>query len=446
MIQGIAMKVRTKFYLILAFVAVLILLAIPREDKILSALGLKDASFKVRQGLDLQGGASLLYDANLNDIPQADRPRAITGVIDVINKRVNPSGTSEVVVQSASGNRVLVQLPGVKDIDEAIAIIGKTAELKFYELQSGSQEPIDTGISGRDVESATTSINPQTSQPVISLKMKSEAVQKFADVTTRISKGNGQLVTVLDDQIIFGPATVQQPLTDGNAELSGNFETVKEADNIAAQINSGALPVPISLAEQRTVGASLGSESISKSLIAGVIGMLAVIFFMIAYYRLAGVIASLALGVYTLINIDIFKLSIGTPFPIVLTLAGIAGFILSIGMAVDANILIFERWKEEVRDGATLQSGLETGYKRAWNSIRDSNISTLITCIILYNFGQPIIKGFAITLAIGVLVSMFTAITVSHTFLQMLMLTSFGTQEKFYKFIDTSSKKKRSKK
>lgn len=435
------MKVKTKFYIILAFVAILILIAIPREDKILSALGIKDSKLKVRQGLDLQGGASLLYQADLSKTDSVDRAQAISGVVDVINKRVNPTGTSEVLVQTSGSDRVLVQLPGVTNIEEAINLIGKTAELSFYQVNVDNSV-IPSDISGKDLDNATTNIDPQSGQPVISFTMKNEAIDKFSKLTTEINKTQGRLLIILDDQPLFN-GTVSTPITDGKGQMQG-FENLKTAQETAVLLNAGALPVPVTLAEQRTVGASLGSESISKSLLAGIIGLLAVVVFMIAYYRLAGVIASVALMIYTLINVDIFKISIATPFPIVLTLAGIAGFILSIGMAVDANILIFERWKEEVREGSTLEAGLESGFKRAWSSIRDSNISTLITCIILYNFGQPIIKGFAVTLAIGVLVSMFTAITVSRTFLQMLIQTPFGSNEKYYRFKDVKASKDKS--
>ena len=436
------MKLKTRFYLILAFVVIVVLFALPREDKLLSAIGIKDTKLKVRQGLDLQGGASLLYQADLSKTSAEDKAKAISGVVDVINKRVNPSGTSEVVIQTSGGDKVLVQLPVVKDIDEAIGIIGKTAQLNFYQV-GNDNSIVASDVTGKDLDSATADIDPQTGQPIISFQMKNEAVQKFSDLTTAIQKSGGRLLIVLDDEPLFN-GTVSTAITDGKGQMQG-FESIKVAQETAVLLNAGALPVPISLVEQRTVGASLGAESISKSLIAGIIGLLAVVFFMIAYYRLAGVVASVALGIYTLINIDLFKLSIATPFPIVLTLAGIAGFILSIGMAVDANILIFERWKEEVRAGASLQSGLDIGFKRAWSSIRDSNVSTLITCFILYNFsfGNSVVKGFAVTLGIGVLVSMFTAITVSKTFLQMLIQTPFGSQERWYKFADTAPKKKK---
>lgn len=436
------MKLKTRFYLILAFVVIVILIALPREDKILSAIGIKDTKLKVRQGLDLQGGASLLYQADLSKTPAEDKAKAIAGVVDVINKRVNPTGTSEVVVQTSGSDRILVQLPGVKDLDEAIGLIGKTAQLDFYQVTTDNAL-VPSDVSGKDLDNATADIDTQTGQPVIAFTMKGEAIEKFAVLTTKINQTGGRLLIVLDNEPLFN-GTVSTPIKDGKGQMQG-FESVKAAQETTVLLNAGALPVPISLVEQRTVGASLGSESISKSLIAGIIGLLAVVFFMIAYYRLAGVIASVALGIYTLINIDLFKLSVATPFPIVLTLAGIAGFILSIGMAVDANILIFERWKEEVRAGATLQAGLDAGFKRAWTSIRDSNVSTLITCFILYNFsfGNSVVKGFAVTLGIGVLVSMFTAITVSKTFLQMLIQTPFGSQERWYRFTDPAIEKQK---
>lgn len=431
------MKIQTKFYLLCALVFVAILFALPREDKILSAMGIKDTTLKVREGLDLQGGASLLYQADLSKIDGADKQKALIGVVDVINKRVNATGTSEVLVQQASGDRILVELPGIKDTDEAIGIIGKTAQLNFYSVDQANNI-VPTDVSGKDLDTAAADIDTQTNQPIISFNMKSEAIQKFAELTTKINQSGGRLLIVLDDKPLFN-GTVSQPITDGRGQMQG-FKDIKDAQQTTLLLNAGALPVPISLAQQRTVGASLGSESVSKSLMAGVIGLLAVVFFMIAYYRLAGAIASVALAIYTLLNIDLFKLSALGPFPIVLTLAGIAGFILSIGMAVDANILIFERWKEEVRGGATMQAGLLTGFKRAWTSIRDSNVSTLITCVILYYFGLPVIKGFAVTLTIGVLVSMFTAIIVSRTLLELVIRTEWGSQEKLYGFLKKSDK------
>ena len=430
MVYNNYMKLRTKLYLILALLVVVVLIALPREDKLLSALGIKGTSPKIRLGLDLQGGASLTYQADLSKISSQDKAKAIEGVINVINKRVNPSGTSEVVVQTSGSDRVSVQLPGVKDINQAIGIIGKTAQLSFLSV-GPDNIPQVTDISGNDLDSANADIDTQTGQPIVSFQIKNEAIQRFADVTKKINQEGGRLLIVLDDQPLFN-GTVSSPITDGKGQMQG-FEDLKDAQSKALLLNAGALPVPIELVEQRAVGASLGAESIQRSLFAGAIGLVAVLIFMISYYRLAGLVASGALLIYTLITFDIFKLSSLSQAPIVLTLAGIAGFILSIGMAVDANILIFERMKEEIRGGSSVAAGMDVGFKRAWSSIRDSNVSTLITCMILYISGIPIIKGFAVTLAIGVIVSMFTAITISKTFMQAVVRTKIGSKPSSYR-------------
>jgi preprotein translocase subunit SecD len=432
------MKLKTKLYLILALVVVLILIALPREDKILSALGINNSALKVRLGLDLQGGASLTYQADLSKIPQEDRAKALDGVINVINKRVNPSGTSEVVVQTSGSDRVTVQLPGVKDIDQAIGNIGKTAQLTFLSVGPDNL-PQTTDLGGNDLESANADIDTQTGQPIVSFQMKGGAVQKFADLTKKINQENGRLLIILDNEPLFN-GTVSTPITDGKGQMQG-FKDIKDAQETAVLLNAGALPVPIELVEQRTVGATLGQESIEKSLVAGAIGLIAVLVFMIVYYRLAGLVAGAALLIYTLLILDIFKISGITQSPIVLTLAGIAGFVLSIGMAVDANILIFERMKEEVREGSSVSAAVDSGFKRAWSSIRDSNVSTLITCLILYISGIPIIKGFAVTLAIGVVVSMFTAITISKTFMQAIVQTKIGSRPSSYRIKDQEVEK-----
>lgn len=427
------MSIRVKFYLLLALAIVVIILSIPREDKILQMLGLKGANLKIRQGLDLKGGANLIYQANLSDIPAQDKQKALLGVIDVINKRVNPTGTGEVTVQTSGNDRIIVSLPGIKDTNEAINLIGKTAQLTFLEIPPTSGEgtmALPTDLTGKDLKEAQTDIDPQTNKPVIRFEMAGEAVKKFADLTTKINQENGRLVIMLDQQVLFN-GNVSSPITDGKGEMQG-FKDLKEAKETTVLLNAGALPVPLSLVEQRTVGASLGSESISRSIVAGIIGILAVIIFMIAYYRLAGVVASVALVIYTLINLTIFKLSSSSPWPIVLTLAGIAGFILSIGMAVDANILIFERMKEEIRSGKNFVASLEDGFKRAWTSIRDSNVTTLISCVLLYWFGAPIIRGFAVTLGIGVIVSMFSAITFSKIVMSLIVRTGWGQNPKLY--------------
>ncbi len=420
-------------------------LAMPREDIWLSKLGVKEP-LKVRLGLDLQGGAQLVYQADLSKVPAADRTKAMDSLTKVISQRANPDGTSEVNIQTSGSDRVIIELPGVKDINEAIATIGKTADLQFSEVKmtDGTSQvvPIPTGISGKDVQRATVDFDSQTGQPIVSLQLKGgEPTKKFGEVTTRINQSGSRLLVTLDQDVVFVPATVSNPITDGKAVLQGNF-TAAEAKKTAQLINAGALPVPITLVEQRTVGATLGQESVSKSLLAGGIGLLVVALFMLLYYRLAGLVAVVALSIYTVLTLSLYKLSIWSPSPIVLTLAGIAGFVLSIGMAVDANILIFERTKEEYRGGKEFVSAVESGFDRAWSSIRDSNVSTLITCFILFIFAGsvPIIKGFAVTLALGVLVSMFTAITVSRTLLRTIMRTKWGVNPKLYGFENKQEK------
>lgn len=425
------MSIRVKAALLLVLAIAMCLLAYPKETDLLSRVGIKNVNLGIKQGLDLKGGAQLVFEADLSKTTDADKNRAVTGLIEVIQRRANPTGTAEVNVVRQGSNRVNVELPGVSDPAEAIDRIGRTANLMFVETSPDGTE-LPTGIEGKDIDSATADFSVQSSQPVVSLRLKGDAVKRFGDLTTKLSKEGKLLTTYLDDQIVFGPATVSSPITDGNAELQGNFKDIKEAKKIAEQITAGALPVPVALVEQRSVGPSLGQESIEKSLLAGAIGLICVALFMIFYYRAAGVMAVLALMLYTLITISIFKLSTLTPYTIVLTLAGIAGFILSIGMAVDANILIFERFKEELRRGKSLRLALEAGFDRAWTAIRDSNVTTLISCFVLYIFGPPIVKGFAVTLSLGVLISMFSAIVVTRTLMRLLVKREFAENHSIY--------------
>jgi preprotein translocase subunit SecD len=428
------MSLRVKFALILILAVVTTLIALPREDAILKAIGLKNARLQVKQGLDLQGGAQLVFQADLSKVKSQDRDQALESLITVMNKRANIGGTAEVTIQRQGNDRVTVSLPGVKNVSQAIDQIGKTANLQFIEVnaQTGAQTPL--GIDGKDIDSATADYDPQRSQPVVRLQLKSgDSTKKFGQVTTQLSQSGNLLLTVLDGQPTFGPARTE-PINDGTAILSGSMD-IKEARKISEEITAGALPVPVTLVEQRSVGPSLGRESVQHSIIAGMIGLGVVALFMLLYYRLAGVLAVAALAVYTTITIVLYKLSGFVPgFGIVLTLAGIAGFILSIGMAVDANILIFERLKEELRSGKSFVAALEVAFDRAWSSIRDSNVSTLITCAILYftSSATPIIRGFAVTLAIGVLISMFTAIVVTRTLLRVVIRRGWGHNLRWY--------------
>lgn len=416
-----------------------VLLALPREDTILRALGVpKDhAKLSVKQGLDLQGGAQLVFQADqktLNKLNTSQKQAALESLVNVITKRANFGGTSEVVVQRQGSDKVSVSLPGVKDVNEAIERIGKTANLQFFEVNSQTNEPIDTGLSGKDVESATADYDVQKNQPDVRLKLKAgESTKKFGELTTKLSKNGNYLLTMLDGQPTFGPAQTE-PILDGTAILTGNLD-VESAKKIADEITAGALPVPITLVEQRSVGPTLGKESVQASIVAGAIGLGVVALFMLFYYRLAGLLAVLALIVYTTITLTLYKLSFFLPgYTIVLTLAGIAGFILSIGMAVDANILIFERLKEELRAGKSFVAAVEAAFDRAWSSIRDSNVSTLITCAILFmtSSATPIIRGFAVTLGLGVLVSMFTAVVITRTLLRLTIRQGWGRKLSWY--------------
>lgn len=428
------MSLRVKFALILLLAVVTAVLAYPREDVVLKALGLKDAKLSVRQGLDLQGGAQLVFAADLKDTPSSQRSRAIESLITVIQKRANFGGTSEIVVQQQGSDRVSVNLPGVKDVNEAIDRIGKTANLEFVEVNQADGTQTPTGISGKDVDSATADYDPQRSQPVVRLKLKTgDATKRFADLTTKLSQSGGLLLALLDGQPTFGPARTEA-ITDGTAILSGNMD-ITEARKTAEEITAGALPVPVTLVEQRSVGPSLGKESVQRSIVAGAIGLAIVAVFMLLYYRLAGLLAVLALVIYTTLTLVLYKLSAFLPgYTIVLTLAGIAGFILSIGMAVDANILTFERMKEELRSGKSFVAAVESAFDRAWLSIRDSNVSTLITCAILFmtSSATPIIRGFAVTLGLGVLISLFTAIVVTRTLLRLAIRQKWGRNPSWY--------------
>ena len=414
-------------------------LALPREDVILRALGIPqdNARLSVKQGLDLQGGAQLVFQADketLDKLNQSQKQSALDSLIEVISRRANFGGTSEVVVQRQGSDKVSVSLPGVKDVNEAIERIGKTANLEFFEINAQTNEPIDTGLSGKDVESATADYDVQKNQPAVQLKLKGgESTRKFGELTKKLSQNGNYLLTTLDGQPTFGPAQTE-PILDGTAILTGNLN-IDEARKVADEITAGALPVPVTLVEQRSVGPTLGRESVRASIVAGAIGLGVVALFMLVYYRLAGVLAVLALITYTTITLTLYKLSVFLPgYTIVLTLAGIAGFILSIGMAVDANILIFERLKEELRTGKSFIASAEAAFDRAWSSIRDSNVSTLITCAILFmtSSATPIIRGFAVTLGLGVLVSMFTAIIVTRTLLRLAIRQGWGRNLAWY--------------
>ena len=366
----------------------------------------------VHQGLDLRGGTHLVYEADLAKIDSASKQKALTSVTDILDRRINALGVSEPVMQTIKINNadgVLIELPGIQNIDDAVKLIGQTAQLKFMTIDG------QVVVEGSDLKRSTVSLDPAGKaghNGQVNLEFNPDGAKKFADATT--ANVGKQIAIILDDQVISAP-TVQTAITDGSAVINGDF-TIDQAKQLSIALNSGALPVPLKLVEQRNVGATLGDAPLKQAAVAGLLGFLAVAIFMIFLYRLPGLLAVLALMLYSTFTLALFKL-----IPVTLTLAGIAGFILSIGMAVDANILIFERMREEQRRGKSLPVALEDGFKRAWNSIRDSNASSIITALILIWFGTGSIRGFALTLLIGILVSLFTAITVTRTFLRLLV-------------------------
>lgn len=517
--------------------------AYPRSVARVPWLGKTVAELRVNLGLDLQGGIHLEYKVDTSQIPDEKRSEALQASLAVIERRVNAFGVGEPLVQlSRAGNedRIIVELPGVKDVDEAKKMLKETPYLEFQEdnteavqrqidalndvskqnaaavlerakkgndfvalAKENSQDPgsadkggdldftkkgtfvpefdkvlfdpnfkvgavwpdlvesqfgwhiikktnergdgdtkevrashvllvkktLDTlpekarykttGLSGKNLKNAFVDYGGGTGMglPQVSLQFDAEGAKLFADITKRdIGK---RIAIFLDGEIISAP-TVQSEIPNGQAVITGDY-SLKKAKDLVSRLNEGALPAPITLVGQQTVSASLGEESLRASLKAGAIGIGAVMVFMALYYRFFGLLASLALLLYTGLLFMIFKLSSLTPFPMTLTLAGIAGFILSIGMAVDANILIFERTWEEIKSGKNLAKAIDEGFRRAWPSIRDGNSSTLLTCFILIWLGTGFVKGFALTLVIGVLFSLFTAIVITRTLLSFFM-------------------------
>jgi len=397
-------------------------------------------------GLDLQGGTHLIYQADLKGIDSADRKNALDGLRDIIERRVNLFGVSEPVIQiEEQSQRLIVELAGVKDIKEAINMIGQTPFLEFKEQKS--QEIVDkiiakqkeiqgktyeeiqtipdwqlafedpfasTQLTGRYLDKAELAFEPTTNKPIVTIQFDEEGSNLFEQLTTN---NVGKPLAIYIDNAIISSPTVQEAISGGRAQISGTF-TINEAKQLVSNLNSGALPVPISLVSQETIGPSLGQDSLNKSLKAGMIGFILVIIFMIVFYRLPGILASLTLITYIALNLSLFKL-----IPVTLTLAGIAGFILSIGMAVDANILIFSRIREELRQGKGFLISLEDGFKRAWPSVRDGNFTIILVAFILFSLGTSFVKGFALTLIIGNLLGMFSAIFITNNLLRCFVGT-----------------------
>jgi len=402
-----------------------------------------------RLGLDLRGGTHLVYEADLSNIKNEDYESSMQGLRDVIERRVNLFGVEEPVVQvqkNADQYRLIVELAGVKDPAEAIKMIGETPYLEFKEqrnkeetqvildkqkeIEGKSKEEIveipdwqlafedpyfqATPLTGKYLKKADLGFDQTTSKPLVLLEFNEEGAKIFEELT---EKNIGKILAIYIDNALISAPTVQDKISGGKAQITGNF-TVEEARTLARNLSAGALPVPITLISQQTVGPTLGAISLQDSLKAGLLGFLAIVIFMIIFYRMPGFLASVALVIYVFLILAVFKI-----IPVTLTLAGIAGFLLSMGMAVDANILIFSRMREELKEGKSHLAAIEEGTQRAWPSIRDGNFTTILVGLILFAFGTSFVKGFALTLVIGNLIGMLTAIFITNNFLKSFVNT-----------------------
>ena len=439
----------------LALLAVWVCLPIDHPQWAKQAMFWQPAEFRdlqIKEGLDLQGGTQILLQAApaAGQKVTADDMNAAKAIVE---RRVNGLGVTEPSIQSQGSNRIIVELPGINNPDAAVQTLKSTGQLEFVEI--GNQDPkitdgvylrttnspnppnpetqakvtdpypdkvFKTIMTGRDLTQVGTTTD-SSGGPAISFQLSPQGSQVFATYT---SQNVGKVLAIVLDNVVLSAPNIESAITQGNGIIQGKF-TLSEAQNLSVQMRYGALPVPLEVVDRRTVGATLGADSVRKSITAGLIGLVAVLLFMIVQYRLPGIFAALALMIYALLNLMLYKL-----VPVTLTLPGIAGFLLSIGMAVDANILIFERMKEELRWGRSVQAAFIAGFSRAWPSIRDSNLSTLISCIILWlfgrSFGAQAVSGFAINLALGVVISMFTAVVVTRTFMTFLFETHNSEQ------------------
>ncbi len=440
----------TNFVLILLLTALTIYLVVPSQHPswvtdllFWQSEGMRNLDFQL--GLDLQGGLQVLLVAKPIEGQEFD-PGALDTARRIVENRVNALGLTEPVVQVQGTERIVVEIPGIDDPAQAVDTIRETALLEFVEppanvpqelmipgtvVRTSNDVPegplpapsesltetyvFETVLTGADLKSAFPTRDPNTSEPVVAIEFYPEKATFFADYTT--SHIGQMLCIVLDSRILSCPR-INSAIPSGEAVIQGSF-TYESANQLAVQLQYGALPIPLEIESYKAIGPSLGRMSVEKSVRAGIVGLSVVFLFMLIYYRLNGLAADLALALYVLLNLLFYKL-----IPVTLTLPGIAGFLLSVGMAVDANILVFERMKEELRRGRSVSRAAEAGFSRAWTSVRDSNIATLLTCGILYTFGAAfaasLVKGFAITLALGTLVNLFTAIIVTRTLVRVL--------------------------
>ena len=372
-------------------------------------------AYSIRQGLDLQCGTHVVLEAEDTEEAKVNED-AMERVVKIMEKRVNELGLTEPLIQRQGDRRIIVELPGIKDPDKAIQVIGKTAMLEFKD------EDGNTVLTGTDLKDAKEETDQQ-GQNLVSLEFSSEGAGKFADLT---AKNVGRKIAILLDGEVLTAPNVKEPITGGKAVITGS-RTLEEAHNLAILLRSGSLPVKVNIIETRTVGPTLGQDSKDKSEFAFTIGIGAVLIFMILFYRASGFIADISLMAYVVMLLFLLKMLDAT-----LTLPGVAGIILSIGMAVDANVLIFEHFKEEFRGGKTLRLSMDAGFKRAFTTIFDSNITTIIAAVVLFFFGTGSIRGFAITLGLGVVLSMFTAITLTQYMLKLLIAADLFKNPGFY--------------
>ena len=452
---------KKKVYTILFFVLVLAFFAgvLSFSDYVNQGIDFLNGKFNLklphfwqipfRLGLDLQGGTHLVYEADLSNVEEKEYSSAMAGLRDIIERRVNFFGIQEPIVQvqkTGSHYRLIVDLAGIKDPAEAIKMIGQTPFLEFREQRSQEEvkkildkqtevkgkklEEIKkikdwqlvlkdpyfkpTSLTGKYLKKSSLGFDPNTGRPIILLQFNKEGAKIFKELT---AKNVGKILAIYIDGRPISTPKVEEAISGGRAQISGDF-TISSAKKLVRNLNSGALPVPIKLISQRSIGPTLGAISLSKSLKAGIWGLLAVVLFMIIFYRLPGFLASLSLAIYAVLILSLFKL-----FHITLTLAGVGGLILSIGMAVDANVLIFSRMREEMKERENFSISLEEGFRRSWPSIRDGNATTLIIALILFYFGTSFIKGFALTLSMGILVSIFSAVFITRNFLRLFVGT-----------------------
>jgi len=430
------MKLRRNIFFIVILTALALVIDAPKNFKLanftLASPTINIGSFKrdlnIRQGLDLQGGTEVTLEANMKDIVASDRSDALDSAKEIIARRVDLYGVAEPSIKTVVSQdtyRILVALPGVTNPEEALALIGQTASLDFYEMPVATDSPTyadlrPTGLTGKDLKKTSVGFNSQNGKPEINLEFTEDGGKKFSEITSRnIDK---PVWILLDGQILTAPI-VQQAIMDGKAVINGEY-TTQEAKNMVITLNAGALPVPINIIKQQNIAPTLGETSVTDSLKAGAVGLALVALFMIMNYGWLGLIADLGLVIYGLLTLAVYKL-----VPITITLPGLAGFILSIGMAVDSNILVFERMKEESRKGNDWLGSMELGFGKAWDSIKDANIATLITTFVLFNpfdwnflNSSGMVRGFALTLFLGIAISLFTGIFITRNLLRAFFI------------------------